>query len=528
MLRYLYRCALRLHPPGFRQRFGEEMLSIFDDAEGRLAAFCLLVDAVASLNRQWLLRPEFWSEMHPVQASEPVADGIPSFSTLEGFRPRPSAVIDGVVLSITLFCLTCFAIRYSWIHVLNVHIPEIQFEPSQWVPSSSGVAASSGERPAFEKTNPPMAAPSAARPPLANPPVAAAKAIEDTRLVSKPLESATSKSVTLKSKPASATRPAPTFAKAGTGSEAFPYATDGTLDLAERQHVIDGAIKHLRQYYVYPTIAWRMAESLRRHQKSGDDDETLDGGAFADLLTTQLREVSHDRHVMVLYSEEITPERAGPTPEAINRYQREMAQSNCTFEKVAILEHNVGYIKFNSFPDLSICQPTAAAAMASLNDSDAIIFDLRDNHGGVPAMVAFMASYLFDHPQHLDDLYNRSEKSTLQSWTLSPVIGNKLADKPAFVLISADTFSGAEEFSYDLKMMRRATLVGETTAGGAHMVRRHRIDDHFSIGVPDTRPINPISKSNWEGTGVTPDVKVKAADALPIAESLAEKMSQKK
>jgi C-terminal processing protease CtpA/Prc len=143
-------------------------------------------------------------------------------------------------------------------------------------------------------------------------------------------------------------------------------------------------------------------------------------------------------------------------------------------------------------------------------------------------MVAFMASYLFDHPTHLDDLYNRSQKSTLQSWTLSPVAGNKLADKPAFVLTSADTFSGAEEFSYDLKLLKRATIVGETTRGGAHMVRRHRIDDHFAIGVPDTRPINPISKGNWEGTGVTPDVKVKATDALAIAEGLADKMLHKK
>jgi len=528
MLRHLYRCALCLHPSGFRKRFGEEMLSIFDDAEGKLAAFHLLVDAVVSLNRQWLLRPEFWSEIAPLQSREPLADGIPSFSTLDGFRPRPSAVIDGVVLSITLFCLTCFAIRYSWIHVLNVHIPEIQFESSQWVPSGSSVTTSSGERPAFEKTNSPMATPSEARPPLSNQPVAAAKAIDNTTLLSKPSESATSKSVTPKSKPAPVTRPATTLTKTEIGIERQFSATNATLDAAERQRVIDGAIKNLRQYYVYPTIARKMAESLRKHQINHDDDETLDGGTFSDLLTSQLRAVSHDRHVMVLYSEEVTPERAGPTPEAIARYQREMQQSNCTFEKVAILEHNVGYIKFNSFPDLSICQPTAAAAMASLNESDAIIFDLRDNRGGTPAMVAFMASYLFDHPQHLDDLYNRSEKSTLQSWTLSPVIGNKLADKPAFVLISADTFSGAEEFSYDLKMMKRATLVGETTAGGAHMVRRHRIDDHFSIGVPDTRPINPISKSNWERTGVTPDVEVKAADALATAEKLAGKMSQNK
>ena len=467
--------------------------------------------------------------MGPVRSAEPVPDGIPSFSTLDGFRPHPSAVIDGVVLSITLFCLTCFAIRYSWIRVLNVHIPEIQFEPAQWVPPSSGSGASSTERPAspIQKTNISTATPPVARPPLSKQPVAAAKAIEDTRIVPKSSERVASKSVASRSNQTAAMTSTTTIAKAG-AAEALPLPNDATLDAPERQRVIDGAIRSLRQYYVYPVIARKMAESLRRHEKNGDDDEILDGGDFADVLTAQLREVSHDRHLMVIYSHEITPDRAGPTPEAIARYQTEMARTNCTFEKVAVLAHNVGYIKFNSFPDLSICQPTAAVAMASLNQSDAIIFDLRDNRGGSPAMVAFMASYLFDHPQHLDDLYNRSEKSTLQSWTLSPVAGNKLSDKPAFVLISAETFSGAEEFSYDLKMMKRATLVGETTAGGAHMVRRHRIDDHFSIGVPDTRPINPISKSNWEGTGVTPDVHAKAADALATAERLAGTMLQNK
>jgi len=138
-----------------------------------------------------------------------------------------------------------------------------------------------------------------------------------------------------------------------------------------------------------------------------------------------------------------------------------------------------------------------------------------------------VASYLFDHPTHLEDLYNRSENSTLQSWTLSPIEGNQLANKPVFVLTSADTFSGGEEFAYDLKVLKRATVVGETTAGAAHMVRQRRIDGHFNIRVPDTRPINPISKTNWERTGVTPDVRVSAAEALATAERMAQKLPQK-
>jgi C-terminal processing protease CtpA/Prc len=196
-----------------------------------------------------------------------------------------------------------------------------------------------------------------------------------------------------------------------------------------------------------------------------------------------------------------------------------MQQQNCTFETVEILPRNIGYLKLNSFPDVSVCQSTAAAAMASLNHADAIIFDLRDNRGGEPGMVALMAAYLFDHPEYL---YNPRENTTEQSWTHSPIPGNRLADKPVYLLTSARTISGAEQFCYDLKMLRRATLVGETTGGAAHSGVWHRIDDHFGMGIPETRPINPFAEADWAETGVEPDVKGKATDAVGAAKKLAE------
>jgi C-terminal processing protease CtpA/Prc len=121
----------------------------------------------------------------------------------------------------------------------------------------------------------------------------------------------------------------------------------------------------------------------------------------------------------------------------------------------------------------------------------------------------------------LNDIYDRHENTTQEFWTSSPISDNTLADKPAYVLTSVNTFSGAEEFSNDLKNLKRATLVGETTAGGAHLVQERRIDEHFSIGVPFGRPINPISKTDWEGTGVEPDVKVNATIALETAQKMA-------
>jgi hypothetical protein len=566
MLRTLYRCVLQLHPSGFRKRFSDEMLSIFDHTAGKAAAARLLTDGLMSLLRQWTLRPEFWHELSP--APQPAPLDVPSFSTLDPFRPRAGAVIHGLVLSTIVFGATCFAIKYSWIHVLHVHIPEVQFDSPQSTRANSGPAASASfERPTVSpgSTNkaaglPPIAPRSSSNVPTQAPavPLATQNRIAQSAASDGPqsqvksdaqlaaeiprqprrkvaADSARSSNLRSNSVPLEDRSRLPQAQaqlvkpQADMGTTVRTEAGDLTLDAAQRRRVIEGAITNLTRYYVDPDVGQKMADALLAHENSGDDDAVTDGEVFAELLTAQIRAGSHDRYVTVVYSAVTTPKNPpAPTPADVARYRKAMEASNCTFEKVQILPHNIGYLKFNEFPDASICGKTAAAAMASLNAADAIIFDLRDNPGGYSNMVALIATYLFDHPTHLNDFYDRGENSTEQSWTLPPVPGNKLADKPVFVLTSSSTFSAAEAFSYDLKMLQRATLVGETTSGRGHMGMGHRIDDHFTIRVPGMRVTNPISKTNWEGTGVEPDVKVKAADALATAENLAESRLQKK
>ena len=299
-----------------------------------------------------------------------------------------------------------------------------------------------------------------------------------------------------------------------------------SLDKAERERVVEGTIANLKQHYAYPDVAQRMADALRAHERNGDDDAVANGEAFAALLTKQMREISPDKHLDLIYSSDPLPNHVnGLTPEDAARYREAMERQNCTFERIEILPHNIGIIKLNSFPDLAICHQKAADAMARLNSTDAIIFDLRDNRGGEPNMTSFLAAYLFDHPEYW---YNPRENTTERSWTRSPVEGNKLADKPVFVLTSGATFSGAEQFCYDLKMLKRATIVGETTGGGAHAGVWHRIDDHFGMGIPEVKAINPYAKMGWAETGVEPDVKVKAQDALETARKLAIRKLQKK
>jgi C-terminal processing protease CtpA/Prc len=153
---------------------------------------------------------------------------------------------------------------------------------------------------------------------------------------------------------------------------------------------------------------------------------------------------------------------------------------------------------------------------------------LKPVGGGDPKMVAFISTYLFSKPTHLNDLWEWKNDTTQQFWTLPYVPGKRLDEKPVYLLTARRTFSGAEEFSYNLKNLKRATIVGETSGGGAHPVSGHRIDDHFMIGVPFARAINPISHTNWEGVGVEPDVRVPASEALSTAQRLAlEKLGRK-
>jgi hypothetical protein len=309
----------------------------------------------------------------------------------------------------------------------------------------------------------------------------------------------------------------------GLGLNAASAEGEG-IDAATRARVIDAAIAKIDEFYVFPDVAKKMGAAVRARAKRGEYDSVTDGGTFAALLTEHFREVSHDKHLSVTFSPTRLPEESSsPSPDAIAHYRLAMEEANCGFEKVEHLNGNVGYLKFDFFADPEVCGGTAIAAMNFLANVDALIVDLRQNGGGDPKMVALVSTYLFATPTHLNDLWERKSGETHQYWTLPYVPGKHLPIVPVFVLTSHRTFSGGEEFTNNLKVLKRATIVGEVTGGGAHPVAGHRIDDRFTIGVPFARAINPITKTNWEGVGVEPDVKVTEADALATAQALAVK-----
>ncbi len=144
-------------------------------------------------------------------------------------------------------------------------------------------------------------------------------------------------------------------------------------------------------------------------------------------------------------------------------------------------------------------------------------------------MVQFLCSYFLENPRkHLNSFYYKEKDKTTQYWTYTYLPGKRLDKVDLYLLTSKNTFSAAEEFSYNLKNMKRATIIGETTGGGAHDNKFVILNDNFEMGLPFARAVNPITKTNWEGTGVEPNVNVSSDRALETAQVLAmKKLSEK-
>ena len=296
--------------------------------------------------------------------------------------------------------------------------------------------------------------------------------------------------------------------------EAAPALTATT-----RQQVIDGAIDHMQRGYVFEDVAGKMATALRAHGKAGAYDAITSGAEFAARLTTHLQEVSKDKHLRILYNPAgIAGAQPPVTDEDRTRRVAAERRNNYGLHRVERLDGNVGFIELRGFSGSPEAGRAVTAAMNLLANTDALIFDLRRNGGGSPVTIGFISSYLFDKRVHLNDFYIRETGRRESFHTSETVDGHRYGEsKPVYILTSNRTFSAAEEFTYNLKNLKRAIIVGETTGGGAHPGGVRRITDHFAIWLPTGRAINPITGTNWEGVGIAPDIAVDPADALRAA-----------
>ena len=306
----------------------------------------------------------------------------------------------------------------------------------------------------------------------------------------------------------------------------FSQEKTTTIDDAERTQVIDSIARFMTDYYVFPDKGKEMADLVTAQLKNGKYDKITDPVEFSQKLTEDLLTVNNDRHIGVRYMpEQIAMMKKAEADENNHEFddlvKRMNEFSNYNFEEIKILPGNVGYLKFNSFKDASVAGPTAVAAMNFLANTDALIIDLTENGGGSPSLIQLITTYFFEDSEHLNSFYIREGDRTKQFWTLTHVPGERLTETDIYILTSSRTFSGAEEFTYNLKNMERALVIGETTGGGAHPVAMHIINDNFSVRVPFGRAINPITNTNWEGAGVEPDVKTTKDEAFDMAYMMA-------
>ena len=298
----------------------------------------------------------------------------------------------------------------------------------------------------------------------------------------------------------------------------------------EAHHELIAAIAaNLKQRYVDRVIGQQLAEALLAHDRNGEYESLAMGAYLAARINRDIQTTSRALGIppgvfvaVVVYSKRPLP--TGPpspgTVEMRDPKRATLLRQNCLFETIEMLSHNVGYVKLNGFADATACQETAGRAMASLNDADALIIDLRDNGGGFGETALQIAGYLFDRPTYM---YDPRPNSPVPAQTVSPVPGSKLVDKPVYVLTSSRTQWAAEYFVYNLKMLKRATIVGETTGGYQHSGAFSGIDDRFGMSIQEAPPPdNPYPGKGWEVIGIEPDVTVSRTEAFEAARKLVE------
>jgi hypothetical protein len=471
----IFACLLRLYPSRFREKYTVEAIQLYCDLYRQETGLLqrtrlwirLLADLAAGL-------PLAYRNIYVSPAASPVAQGVegmPTFRLLEQEPVRPGLFLFGSVLTLALLSAFSAALSHPVLHRV-------------WGVSKG---SSSPIEAVLERLNrPENSGQSGNESPQA-----------DDSVPDEGRNGETRKADSLAAQPA--------------GVE-----TQKAIHPNERRQVILPAVESPDAHPPYLQWSKNAQAAMQPNEKHGANDTAAGGTASVARLTPHLKPRTPDAHKAIAYNNDPTASRIGPSAAAISPYPATTKQQNCAFEKIEVLPHNIGYFKLDSFPDPAICGASADGAMTRLNETSAMIFDLRENRGGDPEMAEQIASWLFERPAAW---YNPRARSAAQSRTLSPVRSSRLGNKPVYILTSSETVDGAEQFAYNLKMLKRATVIGERTRGEAHSRPSYRNDDR--LGTPTKPLLNPYGKPGWEGTGVAPDVEVKASDALQIAEESA-------
>lgn len=286
-----------------------------------------------------------------------------------------------------------------------------------------------------------------------------------------------------------------------------------------KREVVQNLQDMLTHLYIFPEVGEKMVDVLDKKWSQNRYSPIKDREAFAAQLTEDLQRVSNDMHLFIyagpstldVYSDE------GEVTDYDDAYYLAFdKRQNFGFQRAELLEGNIGYVRFDDFSEWEAGQKTVAAAFSFVQHADALIIDLRHNTGGSPEMLAYIASYFFPKkPQTVfSSLYFRPSNTTIPLTSTKKLDGPRLEKMPLYFLVGPSTASAAEGLAYDLRQLGRATIIGDTTRGGANPAKVYALPDGFRAMIPIGKAINPITQTNWEGVGVIPDQVVETSNAL--------------
>ncbi|KQV61552.1 hypothetical protein ASE26_05085 [Duganella sp. Root198D2] len=297
-------------------------------------------------------------------------------------------------------------------------------------------------------------------------------------------------------------------------------ADDAPLNASERAAIVQTLVAKMNANYIEPAVAERVGRAIANKNAKGGYASAAGAKSFSEALAKDLREISGDKHFGARVFEGFNDSNGAAEPLSraqIDDWREQIERRGYGIQKIERLPGNVGYIELRNFGSPEFVAPAYTAAMSLMVGTDALILDLRRNGGGSPTSVAYLMSHFFpvgDH-RHLIDMYNRPENTTQQYWTV-PTVGQRY-DKPVYVLTSARTFSGGEDFAYGIQAHKRGTVVGEVTGGGSNPVGWFSLGHDIAVAIPTSRTTNVVTKTNWEHVGVKPDIAATAAQALQMA-----------
>ena len=298
----------------------------------------------------------------------------------------------------------------------------------------------------------------------------------------------------------------------------FSQPADKMLSSEEQVQILRTISRLMIDNYIHKDIGVNCAQFIENRIEENTYSHITHPREFARRVTEDLRSIHQDKHIRL---QSVAPDENKLETEnpllVFFLHARERQRGDMGIREIKIISGNIGYLDLRSFEPLALSRPRIINALQLIQNTDAIIIDLRNNNGGNPETVQFLCSWFFNDSLMLNQIFWRRGNDTEDFRVMDEIGIPKRPQVPLFILSSVRTFSAGEEFAYNLQALRRATIIGEQTAGGANPGYSFTVNDRFHIFIPTGESINPVTLKNWEGTGVTPDIAVVEQNALSFA-----------